>query len=309
MHRFGLTFRTACIGALAFCLALVWAQAAPAQQATDAERKEIEAKVAEAAKKEEPPEKLQFTFATDVFSQYVWRGIALSRGSAVIQPSTTLAYRGVAFNVWGNFDTNEANPFGIKNPNRFGPRWNETDITASYSYEIFKNLTLTAGVIYYILDSNNAAFDSVEIYGGFGYKTPWFDFGFSAYREVAHLPGTFLMWYISRSFKLPWYGMSLDLWSSWSAELSDDKAAFPIPADNRGNFENRFYQGLHAGHLMATLNIPLGEHVTFSPKIMYWYALGGDSTYVLAGKGRTPGLSWDRQHNHLLGGASFTFAF
>ncbi len=249
-------------------------------------------------KKEEGPEKPQWILQTDIYNQYVFRGVALSRGSGVMQPSFTGSYKGLTVNVWGNFDTSEKNPFGAKSPNRNASRWNETDITASYSYEIVKNLTLTTGFIYYVLDSNNSPYDSQEVYGGFGYKLPWFEFGFAAYREVGHFPGTYLQWYVSRSVNLPWYGMSLDLWASWSAELSNDKAAFPVPND-----PNKFYQGLHAGHVMATLNIPVGKYVKFSPKVMYWYALGGESTGVING------LSWDRKHNHVLGGGTISVTF
>jgi hypothetical protein len=307
MKHHWIIVRTIGVAILVLCLLAIWASEGRAEGKET--EKAVEEKVKAEVKKEEGPEKPQWTLGLDVFNQYVWRGIGLSRGSAVMQPSLTGSYKGFTANVWGNIDTSEKNPFGLKRPNSRQAHWNETDLTFSYSYEVVKNLTLTGGVIYYILDSNNSQFDSVEIYGGFGYKLPWFEFGFAAYREVAHLPGTYLMWYLSRSFDLPLWGMSLDLWASWSAEFSNDKAAYPIPADDQGNYRNKFYQSLHAGHLMATLNIPLGKYVKFSPKIMYWYALGGDSTYVLAGKGPTPGLSWDRKHNHLLGGASLTVNF
>jgi len=245
-----------------------------------------------------PEDKLQTIFGVDVFSQYVFRGVAFSRNSAVFQPSVTFAYKGLVANVWNNFDSSEKNPLGLKNPNNRQARWNETDLTFSYSREVLKNLTLTGGLIYYILDSNTSAFNSFEVYAGFGYKLPWFEFGFAAYREVGHFPGTYLQLYLSRSVDLPFWGASLDLWASWGAELSEDKAAFPIP-----DKPNKFYQSLHAGHLMATLNFPLGKYVKFSPKIMYWYALGGDSTKVIEG------LSWDGGHNHLLGGATLSVTF
>jgi len=243
-----------------------------------------------------PPEKPTWTLQTDVYNQYVFRGVALSRDSAVLQPSFTGAYKGLTVNVWGNFDTSEKNPFGVQK--RRGPRWNETDFTISYTYEVIKSLNLTAGFIYYLLDKNNSAFDQREIYGGFGYKLPWFEFGFAAYREVGDFPGTYLQWYITRSQELPWYGMSLDLWASWGAELSDSKLAFPVPHD-----PTKLYRSLHAGHLMATLNIPLGKYVKFAPRVMYWYALGGDSTAVIRG------LSWDQKPNHFVGGASIIVTF
>jgi hypothetical protein len=270
-----------------------------AEETKNQELKKVEAKAEEA----KPPEKPQWSLGADFLSQYVWRGIGLSRNSAVIQPSFTGTYKGFTFNAWTNLDTNEQNPFGAKSTNR-GFVWNETDLTFSYSREVITNLTLTGGLIYYILDGNNSQFNSVEIYGGADYKLPWFNFGFAAYREVSHLPGTYLQWYIHRAIDIPYLvqGMNLDLFASWSAEFSNDKAAYPVP-DGQGGFKNEFFQGLDAGYLAAALNIPLGKYVVFSPKIQYWYALGGQSTGVLRG------LSWDDKHNHVLGGANITVNF
>jgi hypothetical protein len=54
---------------------------------------------------------------------------------------------------------------------------------------------------------------------------------------------------------------------------------------------------------MVTLNIPVGKYVVVAPKIMYWYALGGQSTATLSG------LSWDGKHNHILGGVNLAVNF
>lgn len=249
---------------------------------------------------EQKPDRPEFSMSVDMLSQYVFRGVAFSRGSVVFQPSMTVSYKGFAANIWGNFDTNENNPFGITTPRRNAAKWNETDFTFSYSKEVVKNLTLTGGVIYYALDSNNSLYDSFEVYGGFGYKLPWFDVGFAVYREIGNLPGWYLSWYISRSFelpkKLPAGKPTLDLWASWSAELSNSRLAYPTD-------DGSLYRSMHAGHIMATLNIPVYKTVKISPKIMYWYALGGQSTYTI----KT--LSWDGNHNHILGGMSVSFSF
>jgi hypothetical protein len=275
----------------------VWAD--EAKPANVEELQKVEAKAEEA----KVPEKPQWSLSMDFFTQYLWRGIALSRSSAVLQPSFTGTYKGISVNVWNNIDTSEHNPFGLKHPNSGQMRWNETDLTVSYSREVITNFTLTGGFIYYILDSNNSAYNSLEVYTGADYKLPWFNFGVSVYREVNHFPGTYLQWYIHRAIDIPLMeGMNLDLFASWSAEFSNDKAAYPV-FDSQGNVENKFYQSLSAGNLAATLNIPLGKHVIFAPKVQYWYALGGQSTATLAG------LSWDGKHNHVFGGANLTVNF
>ncbi len=52
----------------------------------------------------------QFSFTTDILSQYVFRAVAFSREGVVFQPSVTVSYKGFAFNIWGNFDSNERKP-------------------------------------------------------------------------------------------------------------------------------------------------------------------------------------------------------
>jgi hypothetical protein len=282
---------------LTFCLAVTLPLGAQEQKPEEAKVTE-EVKKAEEAQAEDKP---AVSFSVDVLNQYVWRGLGLSRGSVVVQPSVTLTYKGLTANVWGNWDGNERNPFGITTPNRKNPKWNETDFTLSYSREVLSGLTLTAGMIYYALDSNNSTQDSFELYGGFNYTFPtkemnWFDIGFAGYREVSHFPGWYLEWYITRTFNLPIAGASINLYSSWSAELSSDRAVFPTTNGN-------YYNNLHAGQLRAVLNIPVGKYVTVSPKIIYWYALGGQSTPVIRN------LSWDTKQNHVVGGVSIAVAF
>jgi len=248
------------------------------------------------------PDRPEVAFSVDMLSQYIFRGIAFSRHSVVFQPSFTISYKGLSANIWGNFDTSERNPYGLITPNRDGAKWNETDITVSYSREIIKNLTLSGGIIYYALDSNTAANDSFEIFGTASYSFPWFTLFFEVYKEVAYIPGWYLNWGVSRSFELPvdinfLAGKpSLDLKATWSAELSNSRGAFPTADGSK-------YNSLNAGMLYAGLNIPVHSHITITPKVMFWYNLGGQSTHVL----RT--ASWDGTPNHIVGGVSASTSF
>ena len=259
-----------------------------------------ETKQGEAA--EQKPDKPEFSGSVDMLSQYVWRGIALSRNGIVFQPSMTVSYKGFSANIWGNWDIYENNPYGSTAPNRGAAKWNETDFTFSYSKEVIKNLTLTGGIIYYALDSNNSPYDSFEVFGGANYSFPWFDVSFQAYREVANFPGWYLTWSISKSITLPVEikfladKPSLDLMAGWSAELSNSKSTFPTESGG-------FYRSMHAGVLQAGLNLPVLKHVTVTPKVIYWYGLGGQSTYTLRS------LSWDGLQNHILGGFSVSTSF
>jgi hypothetical protein len=259
-----------------------------------------EVKQAEAAEKK--PDRPEFSGSIDMLSQYVWRGVALSRGSMVFQPSMTVSYKGFSANIWGNWDVNENNPYGLAQPRRNAAKWNETDFTFSYSKEVVKNLTLTGGLIYYALDSNNSLYDSFEIFGGVAYKFPWFDVGFQVFKEVANLPGWYLTWNISKSIELPIKPKfladkpTLDLMAGWSAELSGSRLAYPTAT-------GALYQSMSAGVLSAGLNFPFTKYVTVTPKVIFWYALGGQSTYTLSA------LSWDGNHNHILGGVTVSTKF
>jgi hypothetical protein len=260
------------------------------------------AEVKQAESAEKKPDRPEFSGSVDMLSQYVWRGIALSRNGVVFQPSMTISYQGFSANIWGNWDVNEQNPFGAIKPNRNSAKWNETDFTFSYSKEVIKNLTLTGGVIYYALDSNNSPYDSFEVFGGVAYKFPWFDVGFQAFKEVSNLPGWYLSWNISKSITIPVQPKfladkpSLDLLAGWSAELSNSHTAYPTAS-------GAFYRSMHAGVLSAGLNLPVLKNITLTPKVIYWYSLGGQSTYTLRA------LSWDGYQNHILGGFSVSTKF
>ncbi|MGA9756315.1 MAG: TorF family putative porin [Desulfobaccales bacterium] len=292
MESIGVKGKWFTVVGLILSLMIWWAPAALADDVKP------EAKAEEA----KGPELPTWNVGADLLSQYVWRGQALSKNSVVLQPSITGTYKGFSFNSWSNVDTNEQNPYG-HNTHR-GFVGNEMDLTASYTREVYTNFTLTGGLIYYLLDGNNNQFNSVEIYGGADYKLPWFNFGVNVYREVNHLPGTFLQWYIHRAIDIPYLveGMNLDLLASWSAEFSNDKAAYPVFSSS-GQLENKFYDSLNAGFIGASLNIPVGKYIVVAPKVQYWYGLGGQST------GTLNALSWDGQHNHILGGVNLTVNF
>ena len=65
-------------------------------------------------------------FTLGLYSKYVWRGYELSKDSLVIQPSVTVGYKGFAFNLWGNLDTDQTTDSYSEDDNN----WNETDMTA-----------------------------------------------------------------------------------------------------------------------------------------------------------------------------------
>jgi uncharacterized protein (TIGR02001 family) len=234
----------------------------------------------------------------DILSQYIWRGIAFSQNSAVFQPSMTASYKGLALNVWGNFDTDAKFQ---NNPSK-GAKWTETDVTLSYSHEIYGGLSGTIGGIYYgySLDSVMEASvdDSVEVYAGLSYAFPWLTVAVTGYREVSHYPGWVVQLDLSRNFKLPCWDMNIDVGTSFFYLNSSDNSAYPDP-DN----PDKAFNGLLSGQLAVALNIPVGKYLTVSPKVGYAFPLSSTSSDMIRN------LSWDGVQNHVYGGLRIAAAF
>ncbi|MHC1728748.1 MAG: TorF family putative porin [Syntrophobacteraceae bacterium] len=250
---------------------------------------------------EESAPKLTATVGADVLSQYIFRGVALSNDSAVIQPSVTVAYAGFALNMWGNFDTEQRN----RNPNLVGfvkrngkPVWNETDFTFSYTREIFKDFSLTGGTIYYVL--NNARFNAQELYLGATYTLPWFTVAFTSYREISHTPGWWLQLDLTKSIPLPIFceGTSLDLSASLGYQIFNDEDTTLDLAGRLGD-----YSEFHSATLGAGLKIPVWKTVTITPKIGVALPLTGASSNFIEGN------SFDKDDTHVFGGINIAASF
>lgn len=249
--------------------------------------------MADEAEKSAPPEEEKPTasLSVDFLNQYIFRGVALSKDSAVIQPSITAGYKGFSVNVWGNLDTSEHNPFtGNTSP---GAKWNETDFTFTYTHELFcKGLNASVGGVYYSLNP----LDTFEVFGGLSYALPWLTAGVSVYRDIAHFPGTWIQIDLGRNFVLPWYGMNVDLGASFGYTISDDVGS--NPDQSTGHFSDWTSCTLSAG-----LNVPIGKYIVISPKVGFATPLSADAA------DRIKGLSWDGRENHVFGGLRVAASF
>ncbi len=218
------------------------------------------------------------SLSVDVLSQYIFRGVAYSADSVVMQPTATYGYKGLSLAVWGNFDTSE------KLYSRHA-RWNETDLTFSYSREIVENLNGTVGYIWYSLV--NASDDSNEFFFGLSYAFPWLTVGVTAYREFHAYPGWWMQIDLSRNFKLPWYDMSVDVGASFGYL----------------DGETQHFADFHSGTLLAALNIPINKYITISPRVGFAFPLTGD------GEDNIRANSWDGQGSHVFGGIRLVASF
>ncbi|MBA2848597.1 hypothetical protein G4V39_02745 [Thermosulfuriphilus ammonigenes] len=237
--------------------------------------------------------------SVDVLSQYIWRGYALSSDSVVIEPSIGLSYRGFYANFWGNYDTNEkSNASGGPGRTPDEANWNETDFTVGYTYDKLPyGLSLDVGTIYYSFDY---ADDSFEIYAGLSATCPFtgIDFGLTVYREVSHYPGWWIELSAAKSFPLPWYKASLDLGATVIYQSSDDAGAYADPDD-----PNDEYSAWHSANISVAVSIPVGEYITVTPQVGYWFALSSDAKDVIET------TSWESQHDYLYGGIGVSMSW
>jgi hypothetical protein len=169
------------------------------------------------APEETPP---SATLSTDILSQYIFRGAAQSKDSAVIQPSFTGTYAGFSVNVWGNLDTarHSNNPYMVMPSGQSGnAKFSEGDVTVSYTKEIFKDFSVLLGNVYYDLQVPISAYPQDEVFGGISYNFPWFTAAFTTYGEVSHYYDVWFELDLTKSFPVDFLckGATFDVGASF----------------------------------------------------------------------------------------------
>jgi len=224
-----------------------------------------------------------------VFSQYIWRGYELSKDSIVIQPSVTVGYKDVSFNLWGNLDTD------VYTDTRNEAQFNETDMTLSYDKN-FGMVSLGVGYIYYALDAID---DSQEIYVSVGLDT-LLSPSLTVYREISHLPSWYISLGISHSFKLP-KEMTLDLAGSVGYYYSDDDSF--VKVDDNLNATTDKYNAFHNGLISVGLTMPVGKYFSVVPMIAYSFPLTNDADNLIKSS------SLSDKSDFVFGGVTATLSF
>lgn len=233
-------------------------------------------------------EKPSAELAMGAYSKYVWRGFELSDDSIVLQPSMTVGYKGFAFNLWGNLDTD----YYAVDPNT--KEFTEVDMTFSYDW-MAGPVGMSAGYIYYGLDGLD---DSQEIYLSAALDT-LLSPTLSIYRDYDSYRGWYVTFGISHS--VPVSGdISLDLGAQVSYMKSEDaESNWADPNDPSDE-----YSDFHDGMLSAALSIPINEYITISPEVYYVFALGSDADDLV----ESASIDGD-DDSFIYGGVSVSFAF
>jgi len=203
-----------------------------------------------------------------LYSKYVWRGFELSKDSMVIQPSVTIGYQGLGFNLWGNLDTDQA----MELYDEDGANWNETDMTISYdgSYGMFG---YGVGYIYYALDG---ADDTQEVYVSFSVDVPASP-TLTVYRDMDAAPGWYISLEVSHAIDLM-ENLSLGLGAKVSYLSADDSDTLADPDDPGSS-----YSDFHDGVISLSLSYTVTEHLVITPEMYYSFALGSDARDLLEG--------------------------
>jgi hypothetical protein len=106
-------------------------------------------------------DKLGFTFSTDYFGKYVWRGQNLN-DDPVLQPGLSASYNGFTAGIWGNLETTDIHDSSGE--------FTELDYSVGYAGDVpgVEKLGFSVGAIYY--DFPNTTYPATtELYGGLSY--------------------------------------------------------------------------------------------------------------------------------------------
>lgn len=244
------------------------------------------------------------TLSTDILSQYIFRGAAQSKGSAVLQPSGTVTYNGFSVNVWGNFDTarNSNNPFMVLPAGQAGnAKWSETDFTVSYTKELCKDFSVLIGNVYYALQVPISNFDEDEVFGGVSYNFPWLTVAFTTFGEVTHSADVWFQLDLTKSIPVDCLckGATLDLGASFGylILLQHDNQLSLTPGD-MGTYSN-----FHTAQLTADVKFPINKCISIAPKIGVWLPLTSAASDYLEAN------SLDSNSTHFYGGINLTATF
>ncbi|MDR3554589.1 MAG: hypothetical protein P4L55_07530 [Syntrophobacteraceae bacterium] len=250
------------------------------------------------------------SLSTDILSQYIFRGLANSKGSAVIEPSFTGTWNGFSANVWGNFDTSRhsSNAFLPMGNEEGNSKWSETDFTVSYTKELCKNFSVLIGNVYYGLNSPlgygpNLNLDEDEVYGGVSYNFPWFTAAFTTYGEVMHSIDEYFELDLSKAIPLPMLdcvckGTVLNLGASFGYLILNHNVNTLALNGTTGSFSN-----FDTCFLNANVTFPVNKWLSVSPKIGLWLPLTSDAEDYLQAN------SLDKKATHFFGGLNLTATF
>ena len=250
-----------------------------------------------------------FSLSTGILNQYIFRGVANSDSSAVIEPSFTASWEGFSANVWGNVDTsrNSDNPFLPMPAFETGnAKWSETDVTFSYTKNLTQNFSVLIGNVYYGVErplQSPYGTNEDEVFGGVSYNFPWFTAAFTTYGEVMNTVDEWFELDLSKSIPLPMLncvckGTTLNLGTSFGYLILNHTNNLLALNGSTGS-----YSGPQTCLLDATVAFPINKYLTLAPTIGLWLPLTSAAANYLEAN------SLDEKATHFYGGINMTATF
>jgi hypothetical protein len=244
-------------------------------------------------------QKLTGSATLSLFSQYVFRGYELSKNSLVIQPSVTLSYYGFSANVWGNFDIDQHETQSFFPRETGNSRWNETDLTLSYTHS-FGKWNLTGGYIWY---GTVYAKQTQEVFVSVGYDIITKPV-FSIYQDISRYGGTYFQ--LAFSHSQPVYDkITLDLGASFSYMWGQSNY-WKTYSQWSEDYTGGRYSAFHTGMVTAGFTIPVTKNFSIQPVTQFWFPLSGKAQRRIYGNPLNPSGNVDYT---IVYGLNTTFTF
>jgi len=196
-----------------------------------------------------------------LYSQYLWRGIDLSGGSAVAQGGVDLTAKGFTLSYWSNIQLKDDTVLG-SDVNKGNAT--ETDMTLDYTFSPMEKLSVSLGTIWYALDG---ADDTKEAYLGLAVDTilqpavkVYYDY------DEAKENGLFFTASVGHTFQvMDQLGINLGALVSYNDE---------------SDYAVGDYKDWHNYELSASADYTIIDQLSISPSIMYSHALSNDAKDV-----------------------------
>ena len=166
----------------------------------------------------------EISFDSPIYSQYNWRGINLVNG-AVLQPSVDVAFGGLSFNFWTNFELSEVSAYP-------SGRFSELDTTISYSGSSAE-LSWSLGFIHYQFPNVGAAATS-EVFGSVSKPIGNFEGSLSINYDIEQVEGSYVKLAFDQDLgTISSYKSSQDVGFAWGTSI-----AYGDKAHNLGYYGN-----------------------------------------------------------------------
>lgn len=236
------------------------------------------------------PDDLTANLNVSAYSQYVWRGYALSKDSFVMFPTMTVGYKGFAVNLWADLDTR------FKGTSNKEFKLQETDVTVSYSNS-FAPLKLNYSLGWILYDFQPTAGDvatqkdtkNQEIFITLGVDT-LLKPTFSVYQEIETGEAWYFQLGVSHSFAV---------YKDWSLDLAGSISYM-------NNKSTKSFSDMHDGNISAGLKIPVNKYLSVKPNIQYSFPLSAAASRDIKANSLTNrGFSGDGDTHYVYGGLIF----